>query len=85
MIAPQPGDRVVIAMRNYPEWSLAFFAATAIGAVAVPLNAWWTGEELAFGISDSGARVVVALCLAWFGGDCACDRIQCAGSSNCCY
>ena len=34
-----PGDRVVIAMRNYPEWSLAFFAAAAIGAVAVPLNA----------------------------------------------
>ncbi len=56
----QRGDRVVIAMRNYPEWSVAFFAATAIGAVAVPLNAWWTGAELAFGISDSGARVVVA-------------------------
>jgi long-chain acyl-CoA synthetase len=55
-----PGDRVVIAMRNYPEWSVAFFAAAAIGAVVVPLNAWWTGEELAFGISDSGARVVVA-------------------------
>ena len=54
------GDRVVIAMRNYPEWSIAFFATTAIGAVAVPLNAWWTGAELAFGISDSGARVVVA-------------------------
>ena len=56
----QPGDRVVIAMRNYPEWSIAFFATTAVGAVAVPLNAWWTGEELAFGITDSGARVVVA-------------------------
>ncbi len=56
----RPGDRVVIAMRNYPEWSIAFFAATAVGAVAVPLNAWWTGPELAFGVSDSGARVVVA-------------------------
>ncbi|HXY91996.1 MAG TPA: class I adenylate-forming enzyme family protein [Acidimicrobiia bacterium] len=56
----QPGDRVAIAMRNYPEWSVAFFAATAVGAVAVPLNAWWTGGELAFAISDSGARVVVA-------------------------
>jgi long-chain acyl-CoA synthetase len=56
----QPGDRLVIAMRNYPEWSVAFFATTAIGAVAVPLNAWWTGAELAFGIADSGARIVVA-------------------------
>ena len=41
----RPGDRVVIAMRNYPEWSVAFFAATAVGAVAVPLNAFWTGER----------------------------------------
>src|SRR5690606_22848636 len=40
------GDRVAIAMRNYPEWSVAFWAATAVGAVAVPLNAWWTGPEL---------------------------------------
>jgi long-chain acyl-CoA synthetase len=61
----RPGDRVVIAMRNYPEWSVAFFAATAIGAVAVPLNAWWTGEELAFGIADSGTRVVVADGARW--------------------
>ena len=35
----RPGDRVAIAMRNFPEWSLAFFAAAAIGAVVVPLNA----------------------------------------------
>src|SRR5690606_4477274 len=38
----QPGDRVAIMMRNLPEWSIAFFAATSIGAIAVPLNAWWT-------------------------------------------
>jgi len=54
------GDRVAIAMRNYPEWSIAFFASTMIGAVAVPLNAFWTGNELAFGITDSEARVLVA-------------------------
>ena len=50
------GDRVAIAMRNFPEWSVAFWAATAAGAVVVPLNAWWTGEELEYGLSDSGAR-----------------------------
>lgn len=54
------GDRVAIAMRNYPEWSVAFFAATAIGAIAVPLNAFWNGAELAFGVADSGASVLVA-------------------------
>jgi long-chain acyl-CoA synthetase len=56
----QPGDRVAIAMRNYPEWSIAFFAATAIGAIAVALNGWWTGEELAFGLDDSESKVLIA-------------------------
>jgi long-chain acyl-CoA synthetase len=54
----RPGDRVAIAMRNFPEWSLAFWAATAAGAVVVPLNAWWTGPELEYGLDDSGSVVV---------------------------
>ncbi len=53
------GDRVALAMRNLPEWPVAFFAATAIGAICVPLNAWWTGAELTYGIADSGAKVLV--------------------------
>ena len=53
------GDRVAIAMRNLPEWSVAFWAAISLGAVAVPLNAWLTGRELAFCLNDSGARVAV--------------------------
>jgi len=51
------GDRVAIGMRNYPEWSTAFFACQAIGAVAVTLNAWWTGPELRYGLEDSGSRM----------------------------
>lgn len=46
------GDRVAITMRNLPEWSVAFFAAASIGAVVVPLNAWWTAPELRFAIDD---------------------------------
>lgn len=53
------GDRVAIAMRNLPEWPVAFFAATVLGAIAVPLNAWWTGDELAYGLSDSGAKLLI--------------------------
>ena len=53
------GDRVALAMRNLPEWPVAFFAATAIGAICVPLNAWWTGQELAYGIGNSGAKVLI--------------------------
>ena len=42
----QPGDRVAIAMRNYPEWIAAFAAAVSVGAIAVALNAWWVTDEL---------------------------------------
>jgi steroid-24-oyl-CoA synthetase len=55
-----PGDRVAIAMRNYPEWIAAFAAVTSVGAVAVLLNAWWTADELDYGLRDSGSRVLVA-------------------------
>ena len=56
----EKGDRVAIAMRNFPEWAVAFWAAAATGAVVVPLNAWWTGPELEYGLADSGAKVLVA-------------------------
>jgi len=54
------GDRVAIAMRNYPEWIAAFAAITSIGAVAVPLNAWWVTDEIVYALTDSGAKVVLA-------------------------
>ena len=47
-------------MRNFPEWSMAFWAAAAAGAVVVPLNAWWTGAELEYGLEDSGSAVLFA-------------------------
>ena len=56
----QPGDRVAIDMRNYPEWVTAFGAVTSIGAIAVSVNAWWTGPEIEFGLVDSGAKVLIA-------------------------
>jgi long-chain acyl-CoA synthetase len=51
------GDRVAIVMRNIPEWVIAFWAAAAAGAIVVPLNAWWSGEELRYGLEDSGSKV----------------------------
>jgi long-chain acyl-CoA synthetase len=56
----KPGDRVAIAMRNYPEWVLSFCAITSIGAVAVAMNGHWQSEELVYGLQDCGARVVLA-------------------------
>jgi long-chain acyl-CoA synthetase len=52
-----PGDRVAIAMRNLPEWVMAFWAISLTGAIVVPLNAWWSGEELRYGLEDSGSKV----------------------------
>ncbi|HPA91456.1 MAG TPA: class I adenylate-forming enzyme family protein [Quisquiliibacterium sp.] len=54
------GDRVAIAMRNLPEWPVAFYGALLAGAIATPLNAWWTAGELVYGLEDSGARVLIA-------------------------
>jgi acyl-CoA synthetase (AMP-forming)/AMP-acid ligase II len=54
----QPGDRVAIAMRNYPEWLLAYWAIISAGAVAVGTNAWWVPEELAYGLNDCKPKAI---------------------------
>ena len=46
------GDRVALAMRNLPEWPVVFFAAVLTGAIVTPLNAWWSGPELEYGLND---------------------------------
>jgi long-chain acyl-CoA synthetase len=53
------GDRVAVAMRNLPEWAVAFYGAASLGAIVTPLNAWWTGAELEYGLKDSGAKILV--------------------------
>ncbi|MAG30947.1 MAG: fatty acid--CoA ligase [Deltaproteobacteria bacterium] len=55
-----PGDRVAIAMRNYPEWILSFAAILSVGGIAVCMNAWWTADELAYGLEDSGTKLLIA-------------------------
>ena len=54
------GDRVAIAMRNRPEWLVAFVATVTVGAVAVPLNSWGKAQELQQGLEDSEASLVFA-------------------------
>lgn len=52
------GDRVALAMRNLPEFPAIFFAIVSIGAIVVPLNAWWKGNELAFALENCGASAL---------------------------
>jgi long-chain acyl-CoA synthetase len=56
----KPGDRVAIAMRNYPEWLLIYWACTSVGVAVVGMNAWWTAEEMAYGLKDSAPKVLFA-------------------------
>ena len=54
------GDKISFSMRNYPEWMYCYMAVTSIGAIAVPLNSWWQGDELEYGIANSESKVFIA-------------------------
>jgi long-chain acyl-CoA synthetase len=54
------GDRVGIAMRNYPEWVISFAAILSVGAISVSLNAWWTEEEIAYAVNDAELSLLIA-------------------------
>ncbi|MEO1013851.1 MAG: class I adenylate-forming enzyme family protein [Pseudomonadota bacterium] len=53
------GDKVGIAMRNYPEFCTAYMGIVSLGAIVVPLNAWWKTEELEYAIRDSDVHKIV--------------------------
>jgi long-chain acyl-CoA synthetase len=54
----EPGDRVAIAMRNYPEWMLIYWAAISIGVAVVGMNAWWVADEVEYALNDSEPKIV---------------------------
>ena len=56
----QRGDRVAIAMRNANAWCVAYIGILMAGGCATLLNGWWQGGELAAGIADSEAKLVIA-------------------------
>jgi acyl-CoA synthetase (AMP-forming)/AMP-acid ligase II len=53
------GDRVAVLGRNSIEWVVTFWATVSLGAIAVGLNAWWSKEELEFGIADCDPKLLV--------------------------
>lgn len=52
-------DHVAIAMRNYPEWMLCYWALVSMGAVPVGINAWWVADELKYGLKDSETKLLI--------------------------
>ena len=51
------GDRVGLAMRNYPEWMAVFIAVVTIGAVIVPVNSWGQAADISHALGDAGVRL----------------------------
>jgi long-chain acyl-CoA synthetase len=68
------GDRVGIAMRNYPEWVISFAAIISVGLVSVSLNAWWTEDELDYAIRDSGLSLLIGDSERIIRASAPCDR-----------
>ena len=56
----QRGDRVGLAMRNANAWCVTYIGILMAGGCATLLNGWWQGGELAAGILDSEAKLVIA-------------------------
>jgi long-chain acyl-CoA synthetase len=54
------GDRVGLQLPNVPYFPIVYFGALRLGAVVVPLNPLLKDREVAYALSDSGARVLVA-------------------------
>ncbi len=53
------GDRVCIYLDSSPEYLVSYFAAWRIGAVAVPTNIVYRGEELLYALVNAGASAVI--------------------------
>jgi long-chain acyl-CoA synthetase len=54
----EPGDRVAISMRNYPEWLMIYWACASTGIVAVGMNAWWVEDEMEYGLADCSPKAL---------------------------
>ena len=54
------GTHVAIAMRNRPEWLVAFIAITALGAVPVLVNSRGVAAELAYSLTYTRCRHLIA-------------------------
>ena len=53
------GDRVAIAMRNRPEWAVAFAAISLVGAVPAPLNSYGLHGELMANLNDLQPKLLI--------------------------
>ena len=53
------GDRMALYLPNCPQYELAFYAASKLGAIACPMNPSYREREIAYQVNDSGAKLIV--------------------------
>ncbi|WP_329542957.1 long-chain-fatty-acid--CoA ligase [Streptomyces sp. NBC_01358] len=53
------GDRVALSCPNVPDFPAAYFGILRVGAVVVPLNVLLRPQEVAYHLTDSGARALL--------------------------
>ena len=56
----QSGDRVALIMPNIPQMAFVYYGVLRAGAVVVPLNPLLKGREVAYHLTDSGAKLLFA-------------------------
>jgi long-chain acyl-CoA synthetase len=56
----EPGDRVGVMLPNTPAFAIAFYGIMYRGAVAVPMNPLLKAREVAYYLSNSGAKALFA-------------------------
>ena len=61
-IGVESGDRVTLYAPNSWEWVVSYYALHKLGAVANPINAMLTPEEVGFVVRDCGAKALIASC-----------------------
>src|SRR5205085_5355806 len=59
----RPGDRVALSCPNVPYFPAVYYGILRAGAVVVPMNVLLKGREVAYYLSDSGAKLI----FAWHG------------------
>jgi long-chain acyl-CoA synthetase len=56
----EPGDRVGIMLPNVPYFAVCYYGVLRAGGIVVPMNVLLKAREVAYYLSDSGARLLFA-------------------------
>jgi long-chain acyl-CoA synthetase len=55
------GDRIALDLQNVPQFLISQYASWKLGAIVVPLNPMYKEKELEYFLSDSKAKILIAM------------------------